>query len=275
VVNGRIYVGLGGPEQGPYGALAYDANYGFWLFGSTPPPQSTFGASAIGCAGKVYVIGGGQPTATATVLRYDPSTDSWLQVASMNTARSRACVAEVNGKILVVGPTLSAEMYDPGTDTWTVVAPPPSGAAYFSATAAVIGSKVYVMGGGTTIPNNVCRIYDSITESWTVHPAPMPSKRAMHVAGAARGLIYVMGGLTEDGTGAPVDGTIDVFDPVAGEWGTKARPLSKGRYQAAGGAVGDTLYLLLGQNEPFSPPFNFRDGDEYRVLADPFLLRKN
>ena len=63
-----------------------------------------------------------------SVERYDPYTDIWTTVASMNCRRSGACVSVFDSKIYVVGghdgPTVhkSAEVYNPSTNTWELIA---------------------------------------------------------------------------------------------------------------------------------------------------------
>ena len=68
------------------------------------------------------------------VEEYDPSTNSWVSVASMPTARSGLAAAVVNGKIYAMGgrsgpsiPSIdTVEVYDPGTNTWSNAAPMPT-----------------------------------------------------------------------------------------------------------------------------------------------------
>jgi hypothetical protein len=81
--------------------------------------------------GKVLVAGGqvlGASTKLASAELYDPSTGTWSETGSLNTARDgHRAVPLQNGKVLVVGgyvgspesPTQTAEIYDPATGTWT------------------------------------------------------------------------------------------------------------------------------------------------------------
>lgn len=65
-------------------------------------------------------------------MRYDPRLDSWLQVADMNVPRGDFAVGVVNDRIIVAGGRSrrgylsSCEMYDPSTNTWTMIAKLPS-----------------------------------------------------------------------------------------------------------------------------------------------------
>ena len=81
---------------------------------------------------KVLVTGGvdvNLDAVTASAEVYDPASNTWSEVASMNTPRiGHTATVLPNGKVLVTGggtPTglaTSAEVYDPESDTWSLVA---------------------------------------------------------------------------------------------------------------------------------------------------------
>jgi len=76
--------------------------------------------------GRLYACGGQKidGRATASVERYDPTTDTWQEVAPMGRPRFSHAVAELDGMLYVVGGFaagnwLSAvERYDPVEDVW-------------------------------------------------------------------------------------------------------------------------------------------------------------
>ncbi|XP_008587838.1 PREDICTED: kelch-like protein 2 [Galeopterus variegatus] len=76
----------------------------------------------------LYAVGGHDgPLVRKSVEVYDPTTNTWRQVADMNMCRRNAGVCAVNGLLYVVGGDdgscnlASVEYYNPTTDKWTVV----------------------------------------------------------------------------------------------------------------------------------------------------------
>jgi N-acetylneuraminic acid mutarotase len=115
--------------------------------------------------GDVLVAGGatgGYPIALVRSAEvYDPSSDSWTSVGSMSIFRGQATsVALPSGKILVVGgynaveengnpaapPLASAEIYNPGTRSWSLTLDMSTGRALADAVRMENG-KILVIGG--------------------------------------------------------------------------------------------------------------------------------
>lgn len=73
--------------------------------------------------GFLYVAGGtgSHHTILNTVECYDPKTDDWSQVSSMNTTRRDFALVESNGFLYAMGNNEILERYDPRQDLWTVV----------------------------------------------------------------------------------------------------------------------------------------------------------
>lgn len=78
--------------------------------------------------GKLYACGGYDGSSfLRSVEVYDPSLDSWKQIASMNVKRSRVALTANKGKLYAIGgydgeSNLSTvEVYDPEKDSWTFV----------------------------------------------------------------------------------------------------------------------------------------------------------
>ena len=77
--------------------------------------------------GKVLAIGGSTGTSTTACELYDPSTGTWSNAASTNTARYLNTTTLLpDGRALVTGgtpsrgPLGSAELYDPSANAWTL-----------------------------------------------------------------------------------------------------------------------------------------------------------
>ena len=117
---------------------------------------------------------------------YNWHTGEWTPITPMNTARTAAAAVRLeDGRVMVIGGAdknfnflVSAEIYDPRTDTWsTNTAPmlngpdfPGFGPRYEDFTAVLLpGRKVLVAGGFDTgfVPLNSAEIYDHKTNTWT------------------------------------------------------------------------------------------------------------
>lgn len=123
--------------------------------------------------GKFYAVGGRSGTSLrAQVEIFDPSTGSWSAGAPMPTPRGGCMGAAVNGRIVVVGGEGNrsaanglfdtSELYDPTSNTWTVLErmrTPRHGAG-----AAAVGSELFVPGGaivegyGASAANEALRV---------------------------------------------------------------------------------------------------------------------
>ncbi|GAM27885.1 hypothetical protein SAMD00019534_110610 [Acytostelium subglobosum LB1] len=97
----------------------------------------------------LYVIGGYQgSTATDIVDRYHPRTNSWCQVAPMNTKRSEFASVVLDDMIYVIGGGMpgasTAERYNPHSNTWSLISNPNSRCAI--STGAVLDGRIYTIG---------------------------------------------------------------------------------------------------------------------------------
>ncbi|MDB4915260.1 MAG: hypothetical protein JWM95_2904 [Gemmatimonadetes bacterium] len=133
--TGSVFVA--GPSQTTY--FLDPTGTGHWTSG----PSSLYGYRDYGSAlmydaGKIFMVGGGGPTASAEVLDLNagPSA-SWRSVPPMSVARRQSnATILADGKVLVTGgsnaagfnvaPTsqavLAAELWDPTTETWRTLA---------------------------------------------------------------------------------------------------------------------------------------------------------
>ena len=118
----------------------------------------------------------------------------------MPTAREHLTSAVVDDKRYVIGGRSegmsanvnSNEVYDPNTDSWTLLEPMPSKRGGLASSA--INETIYVFGGeepSGTFDNN--ESYDVVTNKWEKGLA-MPTARHGLVAVASDERIYVIGG---------------------------------------------------------------------------------
>ena len=144
----------------------------------------------VGLGGKFYVIGGNNANGMHPKGEvYDPVTNSWSAIASMNTARSSFGCCALGGKIYAIGGGMAeAEVYDPSTNSWSAIAPMFISRSAFGCCAAA--GKIYVMGGFSTA---TCSIYDPIDNSWNSIP-DLNWARGRLAGVACGGYIYALGG---------------------------------------------------------------------------------
>ncbi len=129
-------------------------------------PNGRNHVAAAGLGGYFYVIGGqhqqedGQ-LAQSEVDRYDPSTDTWQQMASLPTAAGKSHITSgtlvYDGRIIVVGgetgyndPQRYIVDYDPSTDTWNQLGLLP--AARSTVVAGIVNGQLVVTTGNAPDP---------------------------------------------------------------------------------------------------------------------------
>lgn len=139
-----------------------------------PMDSSRRGLCAVSLNGLVYAIGGHdglRQLGLDSVERYDPQSNEWEYVSSMDEKRSFASATVMGNKIFVVGgtgdyflPLQNCELYDPITDTWSLLAAelcvPRSNAAIGKAK-----RKIFVFGG--TYSNGIVECIDRVKDEWS------------------------------------------------------------------------------------------------------------
>lgn len=183
----------------------------------------------------------------------------WNIRKSLQTARSHPATVSYNGKIYVFGgggPNFlsldTVEIYNPDSNTWSWGSTMPTQRS--GAVAALIGDKVYVIGGGYKKPDGKFRflttveIYDFRKETWEAGPDMLMPHDYPGVAVSGND-IYIMGGHHPDATeGGPSKDPGFTFcerlNVVEGRW-VEIAPLPVPRF-ALKGAVVDGRILATG-----------------------------
>jgi hypothetical protein len=210
--------------------------------------------------GRVLVVGGyatGQ-VALASAEIYDPVTDTFRPAGSLATPRGQhTATLLADGRVLVVGgftgggfsntsSLASAEIYDPGTGTFTATGSMAEGRGFHEATLLADG-RVLVTGGDHDVntPVATAEIYDpgtgtfsptgSMAVARTLHTATLLSDGRVLIAGggsASKGLCFRSAEIYDPGTGT--------FGPTGtmtkDRCGHDVTPLSDGRLLLTGGA---------------------------------------
>jgi large repetitive protein len=200
---------------------------------------------------------------TATTFTGIASADngSWTTRARSGFARQEVSYAEVGGKLyLAGGKSTVQQVYDPATNTWSMVAPLPVPASLDHIQTGVVNGKIYYIGGITSWPGTSVGdvyVYDPATDTVTTGAA-MPAGRDRGAGGVAayNGKVYVAGGV-HDGTTVA---WFDVYDPAANTWTVLPdiphrrdhfqAAVVDGRFWAIGGRVSSSS-TRVGYNEAF------------------------
>ncbi len=209
------------------------------------PAEELFGVAA---GGKMYVMGGLAPgwKPRGLVYEYDSAANKWSKKKPMARSSHHVAITELNGKIYAFGgfvppqsgppawvPIDNVWEYDPAADSWKELAPMPTKRG--SPVAAVVGGKIYVIGGVTTAPGakepivhptrphitiGTVEEYDPATNSWRAR-TPMPTPRNHAGVGVVNGKLYVIGGRTGAGFISIATNTnvVEEYDPATDTWG--------------------------------------------------------
>jgi N-acetylneuraminic acid mutarotase len=264
---------------------------GKWLK-LAPFPQPAEEISGAAAGGKMYVFAGLAPgwKPVGMVYEYDPATNQWTKKKSMALPSHHVAFTEYHGKIYAFGgfvppesgppawvPINNAWQYDPAADAWKALAPMPGKRG--SALAAVVGEKIYVIGGATTIPGSketavfpthphmsvgTVEEYDPAGNTWRERTS-MPTPRNHAAIGVVNGKIYVIGGRV----GAAFIGlasdisVVEEYDPAADEWsGPRARmPIARSALGA--GVYGGRIYVAGGEYQDTHMMATFRAVEAY------------
>jgi hypothetical protein len=262
------------------GTRVLQSGQGFWN-NKRPMTEGRFSLAAGVIGDYLYAVGGiiNDGDGPSTKLeRYEPvvgpfgGSDRWnlnpqsfplpvpTPLASLNVAREGLAAAVLGGKLYAIGghttgggATAAVEAYtpaaDPGAGSWATRAS--LSVARTWPAAAVIGTTLYVVGGGEQVdpdglgpqigPSDILESYDASLDIWTPL-LPMPTARTGLAAAAVDGKLYAIGGF--NGTNLAI---VEVFDTVSGTWATRA-PMPTPRTLLEAVAIDGLIYALGGTN---------------------------
>jgi N-acetylneuraminic acid mutarotase len=211
-------------------------------------------ASACGSDG-----GPGQPTQPSPTATAPPPGGPWSTLAPMLQPRSEMAIAEMGGKVYVIGgyppgriPSNVVQVYDPATNSWTLG--PPTPVPLHHSHALAVGGRLFLIGGefdgaGTGRPSvYLDTVYelDAAAGAWLPR-APMPTARSGGGVGVIDGKIYVAGGRPPRGH------DFAVYDPARNQW-TVLPMLPTARNHLAVDAIGGKLYVAGGRVDDVGSP---------------------
>jgi N-acetylneuraminic acid mutarotase len=271
---------------------------GHWLkLAPFPDPcPELIGAAA---NGKVYVFGGLLGTSVkGLVYEYDPAANKWTQKKQMPIPAHHVAAVDYHGKIYLFGggaqpdpaggnwvPLNNSWEYDPAKDTWKALAPMPT--ARGSAAAAVVGGKIYVIGGASVHPGakivsltpagphrslTTNEMYDPATDKWESR-SPMPTARNHASIGMVNGKIYVLGGRVGSVfVNASATDIVEEYDPSADSWGIARARMPTARSGVAYGTYGGKIYVAGGEYLNSQVVGVFRDLEAYDPVANAWTI---
>ncbi len=201
-----------------------------------------------------YLFGGvnGSFSLSSKAWRYDASTNTWSQLASMPAGYESPSAACYQGKIYVLGGSGTADLfiYSIASNSWSLGAALPRGVG--GAAAAAWDGKVFLVGGDddfspwTGVSDQV-NVYDIASNTWIGNGASMPEATG-HAGYVQQGpYLYVVGGW---GLSAPDFNTSATqrYDLAADQW--ELGPImASPRADLALAATDGALYAMGGDQD--------------------------
>ena len=184
-----------------------------------------------------------------------PEFEGWSMGAAMPLPRSEHAVAELNGKIWVLGgyppgrlPSNLVQVYDPATGRWSLG--PSLPVPIHHTTVKAVGGKLYMLGGeidgaSSGKPERFVAdvwVHDPAVGGWAKR-ASMPTPRGGGGSAVIDGKIYVAGGRPPGGS------AFEVYDPATDKW-EKLPDLPSQRNHLAMVAINGKIYVAGGRTGP-------------------------
>jgi len=201
-----------------------------------------------------------------------PDENTWVEMMSMQQARSNLGAAVVEGKIYAIGGVVKGgavssyhrysghggeevgtnEVYDPVVNSWVYRASMPIPGSNFAVV--VFEDKIYCIGGGVSwflnssgskwdavLSEGFNLVYDPVLDVWE-YRAAMPVSREGAQAHVVGGKIYVLGG-------SPNGSLNWVYDPLADSWMQRAS-MPDGFVGYSSAVYGGRIYVVGVYAEP-------------------------
>jgi hypothetical protein len=185
---------------------------------------------------------------------YDAVTDTWSSAGTcMASHADGAAVLLPDGSVVVAGGDLDplapvVDRYDPTTNSWSAVTPPPPG--YILSISGIMldnGLALFTGVGSAGAPGPTpAGLYDYVNNSWSLTPLMTSIRSDAAIAALPNGHVLVVGG------GDPL-GSAEVYDLATNTWTAvapmavprhlhTAATLPDGRVIVVGGRQGDFMY---------------------------------
>ena len=239
------------------GTPAIVTRWGSTSISATVPPGAT--------TGNIVVFASGMNSNGVNFTVAPSIPGSWTNVASMSVARANHTGTLLNdGRVLVVGPQATAEIFDPTSSTFIATGSMAGAGRDGGYTATLLqNGKVLLVGGWLGLTDlATAELWDPNTGLWTA-AGSMSTARSSHTATLlSDGRVLIAGGFVANADGTTsVLATAEVYDPATATWSStgsmnRARALhtatllNSGKVLVAGGDS------LSGTAELYDPMFS-------------------
>lgn len=253
-LNGKVFVigGFGATPQATPAVAVFDPSTKEWSTAAPlPEPLHHINAAVVGK--RIFVVGALRTIsfeAVGTTLVYDADTNTWSPKQSMpaGTERGSSFVGVIGNVIYVAGglrkgaSVADVSSYDIDKDEWSGPLPPLP-APLDHGMSAVVGEKLYAIGGRNGITGHVptVNVFDPKAPAWTPR-TPMPTSRGGGMASIAKGVVVVAGG---EGNTSDPNGMFretEAYDPVKDAW-FSLPPMRTPRHGTGAATVNDVVYV--------------------------------
>ena len=165
---------------------------------AAPLQAARFGHGLAALGGRIYAAGGlHHGEVLASVEAYDPARDAWTSVAPLLPARFNLALVALRGRLYALGgsgldrrPGQWVDAYDPERDRWEPASPLPRAFSNFGA-AALDDRRIHAL------LHRDHAVLDVPSQRWSI-ARTMPTSRHGQGVAALGGLLYAVGGCSED-----------------------------------------------------------------------------
>lgn len=223
---------------------------------TTGAPSARYHHTAVWTGSRMLLWGGHDGTFTNTGGIYDPATDSWsvMSAAGVPTGRYDHTAVWTGTRMMVWGGydgsispyPITGGLYDPATDTWSVMSITGAPAGRSGHTAIWTGTRMIVWGGyDNSSYLNTGGLYDPATDTWSaINTIGAPTGRSGHSAVWTGSRMIVWGG-TSGGDNHTNSGGI--YDPATNTWAvTNITGAPTGRYNHTAVWTGSNMIIWSG-----------------------------
>ncbi|CAK8685813.1 unnamed protein product [Clavelina lepadiformis] len=202
-----------------------------------------------GQSDEILVIGG--QDCERSVAKFNTKTIQWSNMPNINIARMWPSAVNYNQQILLLGGKQgstyynSVEMLDLNDENpkWDSNLPS-MGEKRYRFASALLDGLVYCAGGGNDTGRlSSCESYNPEERKWS-SIRNMNTKRSSHSLVSARGLLYALGGLDDDGNET---NTAECYDPRNGKW-EYIPPMKTCRFGLTAAVLNNEIYAIGGHD---------------------------
>lgn len=173
----------------------------------------------------------------------------WIEFSEMPEARAGMAATVYEGIVYLIGGENDAVIsnsvmtYDAVNDRWEQKTGKPT--AVMTASAAVIGEKIYVPGGliGRNTATDVLEIYNPRTDRWEIGPS-MPAALSGYALASYEGKLFLFGGWD----GENYSSAVYTYDPTLETWVERSE-MKVPRAFGSAAVLGSKIALVGGRNE--------------------------